>query len=125
MSGLFGLLTLFVNVVISVVVGAWALRRRVRDDANVKAEERAQGELTTVRNEYRTEIRELRKEINTLRARLEAKDAENRTLEIARVRQDERIVALEERVTEQDGEIAVLKTELAECVSSHGGRGAR
>lgn len=64
-GGFWGAVMLVVNVVLGGIIGAWALRRRVRDEANIGSEVRAQTELSHVRAEYLERIQRLEKRLDT------------------------------------------------------------
>lgn len=111
-ASVIGLVALFINVVVSVVVGAWALRRKTKDDSDVQGETTSRAELARIRREDRERIKKLEEHLDN-------KDAEIRQLREERAA--DRVTIREQalKIADLDETVEGLKAELAECLATH------
>lgn len=132
---LIGLAVVFVNVVVSVAIGAWALRRKSTDERNMSSDQLiqtqlrdAQSELKKVRDEYREDINSLRDELRDVRDKSDARASENERLKATVGRHTETINRLGATNREQATQLGELTTalsdvrgQLADCLNHRRG----
>lgn len=103
-SAVVGLATVIVNVVVSVIVGSWALRRKVRDEAALAGEQSASKELNRVQRNYERRVEQLEQRLERVASE---KDAEIKDLR-------EQLGAARVTIAEQAAEIRELQQDLAQ-----------